>query len=167
MREIDGFVLRNTRPNPNGCFHLFGRPVTVLNNYQLLSTNGIQPFRSLKEALTAKQLMEIDKRGNRVHVKQLNMKVAETPEDTIRLKKNHTLIIVQFDATDLNHHTLLGTPIAGRPKLCNCVTELDDTELNTFRSYAATMYAADEVRRQLRCEVAIASFRLIHVAYTA
>ncbi len=158
MREIDGYVIDDANRHRSNSLLLFGPPVTTGHSYELLTTNGIQPFNSHAAAIS---VYETEWRVRaRVRVCRLHMRIAESREEAVLLKKCHSLIAIQFDANDPNHHVFFGAPVEEEPRLFDCVSHLINPETQTFRSYIDTLYAAQEIARQSQCRTAIASFHL-------
>lgn len=157
MRNVDGFVLIARR---NSHILFFGRATKPDCAYEALSTNGLQPFPSLEDARVAKSSLEQKRGYGVVDIRQLHMSIAENDEDAAALNQNHTLVVVQLDATDPTHLLMYGQPVQGCTKLFDCVNALGENNLLPFFTHAGAMDAAFQVARQSQCETRIASLIL-------
>ena len=158
MREVHGYVLLGRQRMR---VLLYGRPVTASQDYELLETNGVQPFDSLQQALIAQRRLEQDRRLESVNIKHLSMRIAESMEDNALLKRNHALIVI-LEETYPNRHLLFGRPVHGCTKRYDCVNDLSQNEFMPFTSYAGAMDAAFQIAQQSHRQTRLATFHLTH-----
>ena len=165
-REIRGYVCVAMRKIEQNAIHLlFGKTVTQrlkAQDYESLATNGLKPFRTLKEALRVSLALEKVSDIESVWLGKIEMRILSQDElSDPDIQRATNLVVVElhgyydfFDETILRGKTSESFPhaIPG--------SYLYENDLQPFDSFDSADYAAHEARRQAACPVALATFKL-------
>lgn len=170
MKKIDGYVcvafLAEVRPIPS-C-QLFGAAVARSmrrKGYEAITTNGLEPFDSVDEALAAAgRLGERDDIEN-VWVGRLQLELAESiGENQSPLFAGSRSLIIIVKEEYGGGHRLLGPTVKGAPQTCNeTCSELQANGLKTFADSQSVRYPLSQVARLSQLPTRLATFTLERV----
>ena len=160
MKHIKGFVIIGGFLGPRGYSEiLYGESITNLpRKFQNLVSNGLKPFGTKKEALTAKGGLKGFSGLKRLDLGRIDMTVAETEQECRALKERKRLVVLKKE--DLGTQ-LIGRYVEGKPSIYPLKGALlSENGFKTFLAFESALYAAREVNRQAQCGATLATFRL-------
>lgn len=169
MRKIEGYVcvaiLAEERPI-SSC-QLFGVAVdrSMQNKgYEPITTNGLKPFASIDEALTAK--FKLEERGyfENIWIGKMKLELAESIEENQDplFRNSRSLIIVVTE--EWMGHRLLGPAVKGVHQTCNeTCSELQVNGLKAFANSQLVFWPLEQVIRLTQLPTRLATFSLERV----
>jgi hypothetical protein len=156
MRTVDGYVC--VAHAGDGRVWLFGKNVHYDGLDENFEFNGLVPFKTIDEARWAKQKREEHPEFTNVHVKRIRMEVMERDDEISFFVGKISLVAIQTPP-NMDDRILYGAIVPGRATSMSC-NHLTDNGLTPFPDFASATRAADEIRRQSLCPVALATFSL-------
>lgn len=167
MRNIRGYVFT---VEFRDCKPLFGRNTTQPDRkYEFFQSNNFTPFDSLEDAISGAEEFLIRIRESKgATPAELKMKIAETREETEKLRGKSSLVIIAIPGEDsLSNNDLFGPVVEGKHSAYPLPGALlSYNGYQTFKSHGTTSaferayYLASEINRQMQAAAKIAQLQI-------
>lgn len=161
MKEIDGYVYVAAFKSAVGKFMYGPDTKKGTDNPDSFKHNGMTPFKSQKEILTAARKIRQRPDFARGAIYHLQMTVAETEDEHAEIEKLRGLVVIIFGKYGVE---LLGRSTADGMKMGYIPGSLLETNgFKPFSGYIDALYAAREANRQAASPTMISTFKMTRV----